>query len=52
LRRRWGEAMAADPFYSPVLAPTTTPYSALRWGFAGEPFVATAPVRAGRPVRR
>nr|WP_284701124.1 glycosyltransferase family 2 protein [Rhodoplanes tepidamans] len=31
LRSRWGEALAADPFYSPVLSLDPVPYAALAW---------------------
>ena len=31
LRNKWGEALAADPYYSPVLAWDATPFSALAW---------------------
>jgi GT2 family glycosyltransferase len=31
LRARWGEALAADPYYNPLLALDHSPYSALAW---------------------
>ena len=31
LRAKWGDALAADPFYSPLLSRDHTPYSALAW---------------------
>lgn len=31
LRHKWGEALAADPFYSPLLALSDPSYSALAW---------------------
>jgi GT2 family glycosyltransferase len=31
LRHKWGEALAADPFYSPLLALSDPPYGALAW---------------------
>ncbi|RAI45005.1 glycosyltransferase family 2 protein [Rhodoplanes roseus] len=31
LRSRWGEVLAADPFYNPVLSLDPVPYSALAW---------------------
>ena len=30
-RNKWGEALAADPFYSPLLALSDPPFSALAW---------------------
>jgi GT2 family glycosyltransferase len=31
LRHKWGRALAADPFYNPLLALSDPPYSALAW---------------------
>jgi len=30
-RHKWGQAFAADPFYSPLLALSDPPFSALAW---------------------
>ena len=47
LRARWGEALAADPYYSPLLGLDGTPFSALAWpprSFAARLNVSPAPV--------
>ena len=45
LRARWGEAIAADPCYSPLLSLDPVPYSALAW-----PPRSDAPRRAEAPT--
>ena len=45
LRSRWGPVLAADPYYSPLLARDPIPYSALAWPPGSvEPRINSAPV--------